>query len=564
MRRNLAQAAALVGCISWFLSACETPARVTPWRTAPDPTAVANVDHSPALTAAAEVSEIHAARPHTLRIAMDSDPGRLFPMTASQPPSQWARRITVGPVFETLLRAVPSADGSPGTYGPRLARSWRVMPGGLEIRVELEPGVTFHDGHSLTTVDVQFTLDSIRDPKRRLDHLRSMLEDVDAIELITATQVRLRLHRPSAWALRALAEIPILPMHIYKDAPNGGGSLVGSGPWRLTSNKGGVVHLSRYDKYWGGPAKISDIEFFYQSDAAVVLTAAKRGDVDVVSYMVPAHWPEQASAPGVSAQFLPLMLNPPTLRMLVFNVTKPPLDRVEVRHALALLIDRQSIAKSVFDGLKKPVLWPIWQGGPMLGPDTAAPQFDPAAAAALLTAAGWIDSDKDGLRDQNGEKLKVTLVAVERTGKDPSLPGQATEREKFVEASRRAGVIIDVRTGSESTVEKRLKDGDFGVAIVEWHGMTDSDMRPLLGTGGSWNFGRFSDVKIDKILADMAQRWDPGDRAKAALDIISQLNATWPIAGIVADAPQGLLQRRVKGVVIGDGWFDLTQVSLAE
>lgn len=103
------------------------------------------------------------------------------------------------------------------------------MPGGLEIRVELEPGVTFHDGHSLTTVDVQFTLDSIRDPKRRVDHLRAMLDDVEAIELITSTQIRLRLRRPSAWALRALVEIPILPMHVYKDAPNGGGTLVGVG-----------------------------------------------------------------------------------------------------------------------------------------------------------------------------------------------------------------------------------------------------------------------------------------------------------------------------------------------
>ncbi len=563
MWRNPAQAAALIGCAGIFMG-CDAPVRVTPWRTAPDPTAVDGVEHSPALAAAAEVSEIHAARPHTLRIAMDADPGRLFPMAAGGPPSEWARRIVLGPVFEPLLRYVPGSDAlGAGQFGPRLARSWRVMPGGLEIRLELEPGTTFHDGHSLTTVDVQFTLDNIRDPKRRIDHLRAMLDDVEAIELITPTQIRLRLRRPSAWALRALAEIPILPMHVYKDAPNGGGALIGSGPWRIASNKGGVVHLARFDKYWGGPAKIADVEFFYQSDAAAVLTSAKRGDVDVVPYLVPAHWPEQASAPGVAAQFVPLTLAPPQFRYMVFGLAKPPLDRVEVRHALALLIDRQGIAKSVFDGLRRPVLWPIWPGGPMPGVETPAPQFDPAQAGKLLEAAGWTDPDKDGLRDQNGEKLKITMIAVERPGKDPTLPGQATEREKFVEAARRAGVIIDVRTGSENVVEKRLREGEFGVAMLDWHGMADMDLRPLIGTGGAWNLGGYSNPKLDKLLADIAQRWDPAERAKAAADVAAELAATWPFAGIVADAPQGLLHRRVQGVVVSDGWFDLSQVTLA-
>jgi peptide/nickel transport system substrate-binding protein len=199
----------------------------------------------------------------------------------------------------------------------------------------------------------------------------------------------------------------------------------------------------------------------------------------------------------------------------------------------------------------------------MPGVETPAPQFDPAQAGKLLEAAGWTDSDKDGLRDQNGEKLKITMIAVERPGKDPTLPGQATEREKFVEAARRAGVIIDVRTGSENVVEKRLREGEFGVAMLDWHGMADMDLRPLIGTGGAWNLGGYSNPKLDKLLADIAQRWDPAERAKAAADVAAELAATWPFAGIVADAPQGLLHRRVQGVVVSDGWFDLSQVTLA-
>lgn len=117
------------------------------------------------------------------------------------------------------------------------------------------------------------------------------------------------------------------------------------------------------------------------------------------------------------------------------------------------------------------------------------------------------------------------MVAVERPGKNPALPGQATEREKFVESARRAGVIIDVRVGSDAVIEKRLREGDFGIAMLDWHGMADMDLRPLLATGGAWNLGGYSNPKLDKILADMAQRWDPAERAKAAVDVKTELMA---------------------------------------
>ena len=141
-----------------------------------------------------------------------------------------------------------------------------------------------------------------------------LLDDVEAIELITSHELRLRLKRPSGYVLRALAEIPILPMHMYDGSLLAGGALVGTGPWKYVSNKGGVVHLTKNDKYWAGPPAISDLEFVYQPDAAAALTSAKHGELDIVPALIPAHWPEQATAPGVTASFKPLQLAPPLLR----------------------------------------------------------------------------------------------------------------------------------------------------------------------------------------------------------------------------------------------------------
>ena len=547
------QAAVLSALVAAAVAACDSPARVRPWRHAPDPASEAeHVPGSRALEAPGE-PDVHAARSHTLRIHVDAEPGRLTPLVA---PSLWARRITLGTIFEPLLRYAPPDGRGAGRYAPRLARAWRVMPSGLEIRVELEPGVTFHDGHPLTAGDVQFTLDAVRDPRKGVDHLRPMLDDVEAIELVSPHEVRLRLKRPSGWVLRALAEVPILPQHVYDGSLHGGGAVIGTGPWKLVSNKAGVVHLTRNERYWAGAPAISDLEFVYEPDAAVALREAKRGDLDLIAALIPAHWPEQANAPGIVAAFRPLVLDPPRLRYLAFNAARPPLDDPRVRHALALLVDRRTIARRVFGGLARPALWPIWPGGPVSGAEAAVPDFDPAGAARLLDAAGWIDSEpKDGIRDRGGKQLRLTMIGGDKpAAKDASAPPAKLERDYFVEAARRIGVVIDVRTGGEAWLDKRLADHAYDVAELVWTGMVDTDPAPVLAHAGP---------RTDRTLDALAAVWDPAERARLAPELAAGLAETWPLAGIVADAPQGLVAKRVKGVRAWDGWIDFSQLSLA-
>jgi ABC-type transport system substrate-binding protein len=291
-----------------------------------------------------------------------------------------------------------------------------------------------------------------------------------------------------------------------------------------------------------------------------VLTAAKRGELDIVPALIPAHWPEQASAPGLAAAFKPLQLAPPKLRYFAFNASRPLMTDARVRHALALLIDRRAIAKRVFDGLARHANWPVWPGGPVDGPEAPVPDFDPAAAAKLLDAAGWIDNDKDGIRDQGGQQLKLVLLGVEKPPqKDTSGPPEKSERDYFVDAARRAGVIIEVKTGGASWVDKKLGEGNFDIREIEWLGRVDMDVTPLIG-------GRTSErplqPRVDRVLDAMGAAWDPAERSRLAKELTAALEESWPIAGIVADAPQGLVHERVEGVRVWDGWMDLSQLKL--
>lgn len=529
-----------------------------PWRHAPDPMLLADAaPRSAALARQEDDLAVRARRGHTLRIHMDSEPRGLHPLLA---PSVWTRRIMLGPVFEPLIRYLPPEGGAgagPGRYVPGLARSWRIQAQGTEIIIELDPAARFHDGRALTAVDVQFTLDTIRDPARRIDHLRPALAAVAAVELVNARTVRIRLARPDGWVLRALAEIPVLSWAVHKDDLAGGGRLIGTGPYRVAGQDRGVVHLTRWADYPGPAPAIADIELVHEPDAAAALMAAKRGELDIVPALIPEHWPEQPSAPGLAASFVALELRPPSFHYLLFAAHAPPTDDPRVRKALSLLVDRKQLSQEVGDGLTRPVLGPIWPGGPGDGPAPAAPVLDPGGAARLFDEAGWIDADGDGVREKGGLKLRLEVLVVEHDGGKPH-----PEQQRVLDGLRRAGIGLDVRAGTQAVLRNRLRDGQFHLAFLEWSGAVDGDLSPLVGTGGDANFGRFSSRRVDRALAALREVWEPASRGPLMGELAAALADELPLAGLVAAAPQGLVHRRVQGVVVWDGWIDLRALSL--
>ncbi len=460
-----------------------------------------------------------------------------------------------------MVRYAPPEGGAgagPGEYLPGLARSWRIQLQNTELIIELDPAARWSDGRPVTSVDVQYSLDVARDPDRKLDHLRPGLTSIESVELITAKSVRVRLRQPDGWVLRALAELPIVPRTVYDPDLGGGGRLIGSGPYKVAGNQDGVIHLTRVDGYPGPRPAIPDLEFVVEPDAAAALMAAKRGEIDIVPTLVPEHWPEQPSAPGLAANFVGLELRPPRFRYMLFAAATPPTDDVKVRRGLALLIDRKRLAQEVGDGLTRPIAGPIWPGGPGDGPAPAAPELDPDGAGRLFDEAGWIDGDGDGVREKGATKLLLEVLVVEHDGGKPH-----PEQARILDALRRAGIGLDVRAGSEAVLRNRIRDGHFNLAFLEWSGAVDTDLSPLVGTDGAQNFGKFSSKRVDRALSALRQVWEPASRGPLVGELAAALADDMPLSGIVALAPQGLVHRRVAGIVPWDGWFDLTKLTLA-
>lgn len=529
------------------------PARSKPWRHAAAPVPASGPPTSPALADERDRVRAIRERGRALRIHLPADPGHLHPLLA---PTEWGLRITEDTVFETLVRYRPPAGGSgagPGRYEPGLARSWTVSPSGREIRLELEGDVRFHDGRRMTAVDVQFSIDSARHPRVDADHHRRALAAVSAVEILGPTLLRVRLDRADAYVLRELAEVPILPEHVYeKRLRSTSGPLVGTGPYRITSRDDDGVVLERNQDYWGDAPAIEKIVFVREPDAAAALTAAFEGEIDIVPELIPEHYPAQAEAPGVASRFAPLRLRPATVRYLALDHSSAPFDDVRVRRAVAALVDREALVRRR-GGLARPIAGPIWPGGPGDGASPGPPAHDPSEAARWLDAAGWRDDEGDGVRERAGRRLMITVLAT--GGDDPV-------RDGVLAALRDAGFVLDVRVGPAAVLENRLRAHSFDLAFVEWSGDADRDLAPLLGTGGWLNFGRFSDSGVDALLTRLGRAWEPATRAPLSSELAARIAELWPIVPLTAPEPYGLVSRRVRGVAVWDGWLSIRSLSL--
>lgn len=526
---------------------CEgAPARSKPWRharqAAPSPQKPTT---SRILQREADRVQARRERSDTLRIHLPERVGHLHPMIS---PTLWGRRVTRGAVFETLLIETP--DG----YRPGLAKRWTISPGGREIRFEIQRGVTFHDGRKLSVVDVQFSIDSARSSRFDADHLRQSLSDVTAVELVSSHVVRVRLARPNGYVLRALAEVPILSQPIYHDRlESTAGPAIGTGPYRVAESTPDRVRLERYEDYWGAKPAIANIVYVYDSDAASALTAVKSGELDVLPQMSPIHHPEQAEAPGVAARLSPLRLRPPSMRFITLNATRPPFSDERMRRAVSLSIDRETLVDRIWDGLAWSPPAFTWPGGPVLAESSASPAHDPTRAAQLMDASGWRDVDGDGIRQRGSNRLMITVLAT--ADDDP-------ERDVVLETLRKAGFVLDVRTGPSAVLANRLRDRKFDLAFVDWSGATDMDISDYIGTGGRGNWGGFSDPAIDALLGELRRAVDAKSRRAVGPELAAALAEHMPIVPLTAPDPYGLVHKRVGGVEVFDGWFAVDRLQL--
>jgi len=278
------------------------------------------------------------------------------------PPSNWnpitpwnAVTGTVGLLYETLFSYDPLTD----TLIPWLAESGK-WTSNKTYEIKLRKGMTWHDGHPLTSKDVKFTYELAKQiPEIYYSPVWNWLAKIDTPDDYTVvfTFSSPRYHE---WSYD-LYQNPILPEHIWakksKDDVLTGANekAIGSGAYLFeTYGTDRMIYL-RNDNWWGnkvfGQPKPKRIVYLTVSSNNVALGMIMKGELDCSNFFLPGIPTLKKTYTDIHTWFdkEPYMLSDNTA-YLFFNTTIKPLNDPNLRRALAYAIDPTIIAKNVYEG----------------------------------------------------------------------------------------------------------------------------------------------------------------------------------------------------------------------
>jgi peptide/nickel transport system substrate-binding protein len=407
-----------------------------------------------------------------------------------------------------------------GTKKPLVATEWGYDDGGRTAWMTLRDDLTWSDGTPFTAKDVAFTVSAIW--KEKIGVYAGLIPSFKKATAVSDTRVEFSLTRPDGTFLTSLGFwVPIVPAHVFgkaesvQDFPNTE-NWVSAGPYRLTSvKKGESYRLEAVDSYPfapGGKPTLDEVEFRVYPDVNTEVLALRSGELDIISNALP---PAQAKSlkdvEGVSLQEVPSL----GYAHVQYNTKREPLDRVEVRRALAKAIDAAAIRRVVLQGQAKStgssVLTPtldFWHD-----PSLKEYEYDPDAARAELEKAGFDDSDGDGLLDG----LQPTLVY------DKADPILASLSQLVRDTSREAGIDIKLSGLERNTYNEKAAARDFDIYVGSWAIMEDPPayLGLAFSSGGFINYGQVEDPTLDALI-ERAQKATSPEEAREPVQQIAR------------------------------------------
>ncbi|AXF75895.1 ABC transporter substrate-binding protein SapA [Erwinia tracheiphila] len=405
-------------------------------------------------------------------------------------------------------------DVDPYTYRliPELAESWEVLDNGATYRFHLRREVAFQKtnwftpGRLMNADDVVFSFQRIFDRHSAWHNVNGgsypyfdSLQFTDTVQSVRKRDnytVDIRLKSSDASFLWHLAThyAPVLSAEYAAQLTKAGRQEqldhqpVGTGPFQLSQYRTGqYIRLARNPDYWKGLPRMPQVVIDMGAGGTGRLSKLLTGECDVLAY--PA------------ASQLAVLRNDPRLRLtlragmniayLAFNTRKAPLDRPEVRHALALAINNERLMAAIYYGTSE-------------------------TAASILPRASWAYNNNAKVTEYNPQKSRQQLRALGIANLHLTLwvpsasqswnPSPLKTAELLQADLAQVGVRVTIVPVEGRFQEARLMAMNHDLTLTGWatdSNDPDSFFRPLLSCaaiGSQTNFAHWCDAAFDETL----------------------------------------------------------------
>ncbi len=463
-------------------------------------------------------------------------------------PNAFVESIFVNRVlFDGLTK--PGKDLAPA---PDLATRWEASADGLTWTFTLRDNVTWSDGQPFSADDVAYTFNELVLKPDLAATGRGNFSAVKSVEVVNPSTVKFNLQRPFSALPSYLAyNAGILPKHALEGKGDpwnltsfNKGTPVTTGPFKVESyTSGQSVVLARNDNYFAGKPYLDKIVFKIVPDANTQVAQALSGELNIMIL------DNKAAVDRVKAA-QNLRVEPRSLVQyywLALNQTDPRFQDVRVRQAFLYAIDRQAIVSTVEKGYGKvanTAIPPALQAYYDPSNESKYP-YNPDKAKELLSAAGWQDTNGDGVLEKDGKPFQFTMDVGQRGVLQPT-------NELIQQNLKRVGVQADLNSMEwNAYIQKVVVNREYAATVNWWVYPSDPDVFSYYHSstaGKGFNIPGYKDAKLDDLLTKGQAESDLTKRKQIYTDLQAYMAENLPYLFLWYPQEIDIVDARLQGV----------------
>ena len=481
-------------------------------------------------------------------------------------------------------------DPGSGRIVPSLASSWLVSDDGLTYAFQLRKDVWFHKTgyfeptRNFNADDVIFSINRWRLRSHpyhyvsggRYPYFESigLAQNIESVERVNGYRVEITLKRRDSSFLSNLAtDFAVILSEEYADALAKAGTPsqidelpIGTGPFKFYSyRKDHFIKYKRHDNYWriqameehtngnsgvtSEPQGVSEEQkretpvveqliFDITPRSSLRLAKLMTGECDATAF------PAQTELEVIRTESDLTLAEKPGLNIgfWAFNTQRPPFDNPDVRRALAVAIDKNTLLEAVYfdSATRAKTLLPAASWAFQNDADDTA--YNPVLARKLLADAGVAP----------GFSMTIWAMPVERAY-NPNANKMAELIQRYL---RDVGVEATIVSYDWTTFRRHLQEGLHDSVLIGWsadNGDPDNFYRPLLSCGAipsGTNRAMWCNDDYDKLLNEALQTDDIEERTTIYKQVNRLLYERLPLVPIAHAYRYQAYRNELQGMTI--------------
>lgn len=354
-----------------------------------------------------------------------------------------------------------------------LAEDWSMSEDGKVYTINIKQDVKFSDGSDLTAEDVAKSILAVPVNLGQYNgsygRLSTIIEDAVAKDEYT---VELRLTQPYYNTLRELClanPFGIVSSEQFNEdltaKDSFRASTYGTGPYMYAGdNDGQTWNFVSNPNYWGKTPDVDSFSIQYIPDNDAKILAMQNGEIDFISGI--KNISEESFEQMNQTENFHAQADEQSLQTYYvgYNLNSPIFGDKAVREAISSVIDKDSIAENIYGGLYDKADTFFSRNLPNCDVEQTVYSFDVDHASKILDEAGYTDTDGDGIREKDGEKLTASFMYQTGSASDDDLVVYICDQAKKIG--------IELIPGSAQMMDwyAKVQSGEYGLTIFKTQG----------------------------------------------------------------------------------------------